>query len=1375
MKYINIIFLIILSISLINTFINPEIPIELKINAEENFNIIALAKYTIDLSEIKNEKYILLEIEGEDQNTNYVLSIVDDFKSQNRIQLAQSVRGNTHLIASKEQIKGNTINIILECSNYSNCNGTLKKKSFNRIPLEENKPIYYYNTFDNMMMEFSIISSSKILNIWAKDDLEIITILEGALYTKYKNGNFYIVENNKNEITLKVKGKEGDYINVGFIGFSKNNKETNYYLTSTVMIDGYILTSYLNKDIVNKYCYKFETFDIINEKIIISGDILDNLLSYELGYYYNSVWRSTQGSFYDRKIYYDKYVKYSYLCLDNSKQNNKETVYTLQIYSKKSFDNQLKLFEPQNNGIFIKYIINPSNKRIIIPKIPKNSENILYYLYSSVSASYLYVMNCSNYPFCSLNESDFNKSSPILTIGKTSFINLKKDNIYDFSPINKYQKLYVVKCDNNAEKNCEVETLIGSDNKKINLMNFSDFIERYSVANQIDKYRINNLLNTTNRGIYNYLIEINIIAGEVDVITNFPKGTEFNKTINLNKISIFFNMEYKNTLDFLDFSIKNLRNSFYSITYSQNEFNNNLYSPKIYLTYGIPGLYNFSKNYYYDNLRNLILLRNININSYAYKTVNVRSLNCEIKIYKSGSKGYYRNKLLQYGSFYHLIPNKMDDSDSNENYLIDIEETDVSEYNNKVCQVYFSYLDNLVGQKNSNYINLLVIDNIPQQIMFNRNFIRVTYGYYLTKLENDIIIKYSSKHDVKYIAKIYYVNKKREKEEEIMGEGIIYLNFKEWKNICKNEACLIKIDISLNRTDFQANPESILEISIKSLEEKMVSYISKNQLIKDYIHYQKSQYYYTEIGKNEIGYINAHFLKGSGEIVANIVEVDKKESNPDWKGKYTLPTKDKAEFRMDTFTKKVKFSSEKYNCENKCYLIIKVFSDIKADKIPYDRVHPFTLFIKSNTKNLDEEYLPAIYIPFDEIILGSLEIGNGKGNYEFYKVQLNSNFDKIIIDIHSAIEKIFINVGDKRPTINNNHISLTLSNNNNDNVFVIYKEELLKYSTMPILTISLYSSKLDYNINTIPYSFSIRLSKEDGKNLYKINSEHLTLRNSNESQKVEGKYQLLYLIKYDYLNDNSSCIISAINSDKTNINLSIKAKYINYEDYLFERVDLTKFDFSNKDNETFIILKNGFEKDKTTKSVLISVELSEEKIVKFYASFYDYYNGIYIDPSSSSIKYVPKGESISLYVSNLYNNSIRFRHLGGKGEIYQEGKEQHYFLNNINNNLNLTLPDIGKDMIEIIVKEIDDSNNSIGFTFYLEQYLLYKEKENENDEKDKTILIIIITSCSSGIIIIAGIIVALIFYNKKKKLKDDINKISFIKEKEDYIYPNSDE
>ena len=145
-------------------------------------------------------------------------------------------------------------------------------------------------------------------------------------------------------------------------------------------------------------------------------------------------------------------------------------------------------------------------------------------------------------------------------------------------------------------------------------------------------------------------------------------------------------------------------------------------------------------------------------------------------------------------------------------------------------------------------------------------------------------------------------------------------------------------------------------------------------------------------------------------------------------------------------------------------------------------------------------------------------------------------------------------------------------------------------------------------------SVSVRLSNEDGKDIYKINSEHVSLRNSKQSKNIEGKYQLLYLIKYNYINDNSSLVISARNSDNTNINLTIKAKYIDYEDYLLEKFDLNNFDFSNKDNEKYIFLKNGFMKDNNTKSILVSIELSEEKIIQFYTLFYDYYNSIYIQP-----------------------------------------------------------------------------------------------------------------------------------------------------------------
>jgi hypothetical protein len=199
-----------------------------------------------------------------------------------------------------------------------------------------------------------------------------------------------------------------------------------------------------------------------------------------------------------------------------------------------------------------------------------------------------------------------------------------------------------------------------------------------------------------------------------------------------------------------------------------------------------------------------------------------------------------------------------------------------------MCHFYLSSKDNEIETSYRNYVDIIAYDNTPQQIMFNENITHVSYGYIHDKLENDIIIKYSSKQKAKYIAKIYFSSNKREKEESIiMGDGIIYLNNEEWEEICKDELfCIIKVDITLDRINFEETPRPILELTIKSLEEKKVNYIAKGEIIKDYIHYQKSQYYYAELGNNEIGYVNIHFLKGSGQIVAKIVEEGKTEKNP---------------------------------------------------------------------------------------------------------------------------------------------------------------------------------------------------------------------------------------------------------------------------------------------------------------------------------------------------------------------------------------------------------------------------------------------------------------------------------------------------------------
>ena len=1388
MKYTTQIFLIILLILSIE-LITPK---NLNINTQEDFEINELAEYTLDISQIQDEKYIHLEINGNNKDNSYVLSIVDDFDKKNRIQLAQSVAGNTNLILSKEQIKGNIINIILECSDYLNCLGTISNKIFSKIPLIENKPFYYYTTFDNMLMEFSINSTSEILNIWARGELEITANLEGVEFTKYKRDNVYLVNNtDSKEITFKVTSKQGDYINVGYFGYT-NKKEgfsNNYFSSSELIKDGYAITGYLNKNITDKYCYNFENFTG-DDKIYGTGIAFDNYLNYELvSWSPDGSGDSMASIFTSEVIYVDELEKYQTICLCLGESNN-ESLYTFQIYSNKFLETKLNILEPQYNGRYYNYYLSPSSKMALISKGSNNFENVLYYLYSQDYSPKLYIVECDNFPLCSLNDDSFNESSSLINIGKMRSVILKKEEKYDFSPINKNQKLYVVKCDDNAKKNCEFLTLMNRDDKEIHIIEKISSFEKYSKKDQIDKYKVSNLLNYVDlrkdKSEYEFEIEINVFAGDVDIFIDFPKEIETTKIYNLNKLSLSIKLNTYNLFDSLFFSVKSSDNSFYTIQFFPKSIEKDFYMGNVFLSYGFPRLFSFSAENSIE-AKNLILMLNINRGLNIPQTINFNSMNCEIEVIETDEGRRINNTLETFGRYHHLAP-RISNEEINI-FKINILNDDLSNYNNKMCQVYLSYKDNLVKESDVNYLDILVLDNVPQQIMFNEKLTHVSYGYFHSKWENDIIIKYSSKHKAKYIAKIYYANNKREKEESIiMGDGIIYLNYEEWENICKDENCFIKVDITLDRVNFEETPKPILELTIKSVEEKMVSYIPKNEIVKDYIHYQKSQYYFAEIGKNEVGYVNVHFLKGSGQIVAKIVEEGKTEQNPDWKGKYVLPTKDNADLKMDTFTKKLKFSAEKYNCENKCYLIINVYSDIKADKIPTRRVFPYTLFVHSYPNNYNNTSIPVISAPLNDYIIGSLEKGKEKDAYDFYQFNLNLNNETIVIDIHSVIGNVLVNIGNKRPIINEADFKFSLKNDalDHDNVFVISKEEIIEKSPSTdlkdlTLTISLHSSKFNDTITKIPYSFSVRLLDEPGKGIYLINSEHQSLRNTELSSKDGDDYQCYYLLKYDYLSDISPLMLYAIDPKETNRPLTIAAKYVDYEDYLFGNLDLTTFDFANKGEEKYLFIKNGFIQNDKPKSILVLVEKNKEAIIQFYASFYTHYDSIYIDPGSPRMKFVPKNETLSLFSSNLLPNFIDFRQIEGKGEVYYEGEGvPHHFLNTSEHSLGLSFMDNRSDTIEIIIKEINEDNSSIGFIFYYEQYLYYGNSHNEDggseegDKNDKTTLIIVVVASVFGLAIIVGLIWFFVWYRKKKNVNNEIYKISFEKERESNLLLNDE-
>ena len=125
-------------------------------------------------------------------------------------------------------------------------------------------------------------------------------------------------------------------------------------------------------------------------------------------------------------IYVDELEKYQTICLCLG-ESNIESLYTFQIYSNKVLETKLNILEPQYNGRYYNYYLSPSSKMALISKGSNNFENVLYYLYSQDYSAKLYIVECDNFPLCSLNDDSFNESSSLINIGRMRSLTLKKE------------------------------------------------------------------------------------------------------------------------------------------------------------------------------------------------------------------------------------------------------------------------------------------------------------------------------------------------------------------------------------------------------------------------------------------------------------------------------------------------------------------------------------------------------------------------------------------------------------------------------------------------------------------------------------------------------------------------------------------------------------------------------------------------------------------------------------------------------------------------------------------------------------------------------------------------------------------------------------
>ena len=1282
----------------------------------EAFDIKDFTNY--DKKPENNKFYAKIEVKGNNADINYVLSAYSDSGRSKRIQLAQSFNRNTKLYLSPNQIKENMF-IKLECSQYP-CQGNIEFSYSEKIELIEGETLSYYVTNDNVEMEFSLIpnKSSEISNIWARGQLNINTTLNLNSSDYVNKSNNYIIKKQSIDKThFKVKGTSGDFINVGFIGYKKaeNNNESFYISNTMLTVNENVITIYLQKETFTKVCYPIQTRKCIDTVELLFGN---GIILTKIAYSFK---RDKNGTSLDdhsvnnlfnlgsiSNIFYSHEIHTQDICFsfppNEFKQFDdiKEIILTYQITRGLSFDKGFNLYEPQLNGVFYPRFLKKKQKVVFIPQFGGNFAKMTLNLMSMTGFPKMSIVDCDNYPLCELdnNKTSINKVNSS-NINRFSSLSFKKKDGVEYSPISSKQTLMIVECEEGEKKEnrtkyfddiCGFGTLMNKEEAKIELIE-DQYFNQFATKNQKDNYKIK-IMNESK--IDKIFIDIITYVGDVNVSTNFPDGITYSQYTSINKIYLSVKI-YSQKLKELNFAVTSTSNSYYTILVNYGRelvetdslITNELQTGFSYLVTIDPKIEDT------DEFSNKIIkFRNEKYIDKMPMMFNFYSLNCEVvvkSIFESNSQ------IKKFRHFSHHIIESDDPFLSNEfEYRLSVLGSYSDSDNSKICKVYTSAIE-LSNEHEKNSRDILIPDNTPQQIMFSKKHKHISFGYVHVDFKNDLLIKFDPQHIAQYTVKLYYENVERNKSEIIVSNDVLYLSYeKEWKSRCKdtNRVCYIQLDITLSRTDFSKNPNPVLDFSIKSISSNFVSYLPKNILTTDYIYGNSSQYFYTELYSYEEGFISINFLRGSGNVYAKVVSKNTKEENPNWRGKYKLPSSEQESLKIEAFTKKIKFSTPLNIEEKDYYLLLKVFPDVEGDFKNKKLIFPYTIFINSY-KAADLN----INVPLDEYVVGTVE-SNKDNIKQFYSVWLNSDADQVIIDFQSVAAELYINVGNERPKITESHFNI--SHQGEDTILIISKKEILSklkdVSSIKdlYLTIGLWANTTDTLYNT-PFAFIVRLGGNE-KDIYRVNSEQKALC---KTKKVEGKNICSYIVEYDYLSDNNDNSLFIYASAQNNSSISkIFAKYISKTDYEINREKLSK-SILTKDNSNFtnngdyLYIKKGLPNDKY---LLLSVETDIETTVKLVSSYNPNLNGVIPNPIIPQTFMVKAGSTFSLNFQKEDILMVNLRSIMGSAEIHWVNDKNHtYYLKGRDDRLSVTNDKNGSNN-KLLIKGTSNQDG-IGFVF----------------------------------------------------------------------------
>ena len=1146
-----------------------------------------------------------------------------------------------------------------------------------------------------------------------------------------------------NIATINVKNAEaGDFITISVHIVDDNEYELlgvgpkDYALPNGPEISGF-----LDAAILKEECFPLDLSDSrfkSMNKIYVTGRIHTKYGWFFLEDEKRNYLEETDVEIFDGQLsfVFNNNGKLNYVCFElpiegDIKQNY--MAFTFSLSAPSNLKSIYNFYPPQITGTIYRRIIPKGSIAVFSGTKPDvSAKKYDYNLYQIKGKAKLYMNECRTFPLCEYTQDSlFNLEDP-KNVNQMTIWTTTEDKS---TAIGGDKNVMVVHCeddDNEGNGYCLFETSIFSKGQDVILVEDEKF-SRFAFKGEKGRF-VADLQSA--RKIQRITFDIMVFSGDVNFdLTgdNTLKASNGNgkEEIDIsfqeyrlsNKIHYYVNLAQLEVDEMVvEYSAE--INSFFTIQFNVNS--HNLVQTEEIVPSGENYLVQIDPTS--PTKTKTILLQNFRYKNNNPFLANFFALNCDFEVKRGNDEikffdGYAQEVLTSSTSGY-----KSDHYD----YSIKITNTDLSNYNHKMCMIYVAGFE---SETNDETRGIIIGENVNQQIIFEKGLKKVNFVYPHSDPNKDLAVKFNVIDKAFYKLTVLAENKSV-RTEIVTRTQIFFIRGSTISIMCKdNNICPITLQVEYTKEITKTNP--MIEITLREIL-NTPTYLQKGQAKRDFVCGDKLYYLYTDLGKNEEGEITVNFLREFGSLWAKVVRKDQNyaDEEANWRGIYRMPSKDwEDSLPFNSYTKTMKINPEDtQDCIEGCYLLISVQISQIGDYVDDSKFYPFSIITRITPSNRAYTDIPKVVIQVDEYIVGSVDVTESERISEFYEVWLPHDDELVLFDWQSSVAGLYVNLGGTRPTTKNADFKLLPPGK--DSILKLTKKQILdrakeKKITIPNensledinLVIGVWTDKSD-SIDSELYSLKVHQSNPqlvDNLDIMEVNTDQKIL--CQPTAISDGRYRCLFVVIYD---DDDVDLLTPIfaygHSTSKSAESYIYGDFIDrslYNEYqenelrkvipTFETASLN----SRKDGVEYLFA----DKLEENKYLFINVVTDEPEDVMIVTSM-PVYNYLAYDlfeynpnPYTEQLLSVP-GEQLRLVFPGSESVMVNIITLNGHAEVSWKSDPTTVFnLRGADDRISLSS---GKAIDELIIKKKDVKNNlstmaDPGFAFYIS----YHERDPE--------------------------------------------------------------